>query len=188
MILSDRDILAAVQQGDIVIDPFDPAQIQPASIDIRIDGRFLTFTNHRYAHIDPREPQEGLTELVDIPPDEAFILHPGEFILGSTVERVTIGPSLVARLEGKSSLGRLGLLCHATAGWIDPGFSGRVTLELSNVATLPIKIYPGMPIGQLSFARLTSPAEHPYGTEGCGSKYQGQDAPTASRMWTSFRE
>jgi dCTP deaminase len=187
MILSDTDILKALAAGRIALNPFEPALVQPASVDIRVSPQFLTFTNHRYVSIDPRECQEGLTELVDVGPDDAFILHPGEFVLGSTIERVTLDAAHVARLEGKSSLGRLGLLCHATAGWIDPGFSGRVTLELSNVATLPIKIYPGMAIGQLSFARLSSPARRPYGTEGCGSKYQGQEGPTASRMWESFQ-
>ena len=187
MILSDTDILEALAEGRIALDPFEPALVQPASVDIRVSPQFLTFTNHRYVSIDPRERQEGLTELVDVGPDDAFILHPGEFVLGSTIERVTLDAGHVARLEGKSSLGRLGLLCHATAGWIDPGFSGRVTLELSNVATLPIKIYPGMAIGQLSFARLSSPSRRPYGSEGCGSKYQGQEGPTASRMWESFQ-
>ena len=188
MILSDVDIRQALQQGEIALEPFDLAQIQPASVDIRIGPEFLTFTNHRYDSIDPRECQDDLMELVDMGPEAPFILHPGEFVLGSTIERVTLGAAHVARLEGKSSLGRLGLLCHATAGWIDPGFRGRVTLELSNVANLPIRIYPGMFIGQLSFARLSSPAERPYGTPGCGSKYQGQEGPTASRMWTGFRK
>jgi dCTP deaminase len=187
MILSDRDILGALEAGEIRLEPFAPALLQPASVDIRVSPEFLTFTNHRYPSIDPREHQEGLTELVEVGPEEAFILHPGEFVLGSTIERVTLDAGHVARLEGKSSLGRLGLLCHATAGWIDPGFSGRVTLELSNVATLPIKIYAGMAIGQLSFARLSSPAQRPYGSPGCGSKYQGQEGPTASRMWENFR-
>ncbi len=187
MILSDIDILDAIERGEIGLEPFDPALVQPASVDIRVAPEFLTFTNHRYLSIDPRECQEGLTELVEVAADGAFILHPGEFVLGSTVERVSLGAAHVARLEGKSSLGRLGLLCHATAGWIDPGFSGRITLELSNVANLPIQIYPGMAIGQLSFARLSSPARHPYGSDGCGSKYQGQEGPTASRMWQGFR-
>jgi dCTP deaminase len=186
MILSDRDILEALHSGDIAIDPFDRPLLQPASVDIRVGSRFLIFSNHRYTSIDPREKQEELTELVEVPDGECFVLHPGEFVLGSTLERIALGAAHVARLEGKSSLGRLGLLCHATAGWIDPGFKGRVTLELSNVAQLPIKIHPSMPIGQLSFARLSSPAERPYGSPECGSRYQGQDDPTPSRMWKSF--
>lgn len=160
--------------------------LQPASIDIRVDARFRIFSNHLYTCIDPRERQDDLTELVQISDTGSFVLHPGEFVLGSTVERVTLGAGYVARLEGKSSLGRLGLMCHATAGWIDPGFSGHITLELSNVANLPIRIYPGMPIGQLSFARLSSPASRPYGCEAMESKYQGQEGPTESRMWKSF--
>lgn len=160
--------------------------MQPASVDIRVDARFRIFSNHLYTCIDPRECQDDLTTLVEVEEGGVFILHPGEFVLGSTIERVTLGPAFVARLEGKSSLGRLGLLCHATAGWIDPGFSGRITLELSNVSNLPIKVYPGMPIGQLSFARLSSPARRPYGSETTGSKYQGQDGPTQSRMWQAF--
>lgn len=160
--------------------------MQPASVDIRVDARFRIFSNHLYTCIDPRECQDDLTTLVEVDEGGVFILHPGEFVLGSTIERVTLGAAFVARLEGKSSLGRLGLLCHATAGWIDPGFSGRITLELSNVSNLPIKVYPGMPIGQLSFARLSSPARRPYGSETTGSKYQGQDGPTQSRMWQGF--
>ena len=186
MILSDRDILTALAAGDISLEPFDESMVQPASIDVRIDARFRIFSNHRYDSIDPRRPQDDLTQLVTVAEDDTFVLHPGEFVLGTTLERIALSPAYVARLEGKSSLGRLGLLCHATAGWIDPGFAGRITLELSNVATLPIKIYPGMPIGQISFARLSSPAQHPYGSAQCGSKYQGQDEPTASRMWRSY--
>jgi dCTP deaminase len=186
VILSDRDILAALESGDISLEPFERAYLQPASVDIRVSPRFLIFSNHRYTCIDPREKQEELTQLVEVAEGNCFILHPGEFVLGSTLERVALGPAHVARLEGKSSLGRLGLLCHATAGWIDPGFAGRITLELSNVAQLPIKIYPGMPIGQLSFARLSSPAERPYGSAECGSRYQGQEDPTPSRMWRGF--
>jgi len=188
VILSDRDILTALERGDIGLEPFERRMLQPASVDVRVDSRFRIFSNHRYSSIDPREPQDDLTQLVTMGPGDSFILHPGEFVLGSTLERITLGSGHVARLEGKSSLGRLGLLCHATAGWIDPGFTGRITLELSNVATLPIKIHPGMPIGQVSFARLSSPAAFPYGTAECGSKYQGQDEPTPSRMWQSFSD
>jgi dCTP deaminase len=186
MILSDGDILTALEAGDIAIEPFQRSLLQPASVDIRIAARFLIFSNHRYTSIDPRQRQEDLTEMVEVGEGECFVLHPGEFVLGSTLERISLGPAHVARLEGKSSLGRLGLLCHATAGWIDPGFAGRVTLELSNVAQLPIQIHPGMPIGQLSFARLSSPAVHPYGSPECGSRYQGQEDPTPSRMWRGF--
>jgi dCTP deaminase len=186
VILSDRDILAALAAGEISLEPFERSHLQPASVDIRVSARFLVFSNHLYTCIDPRQKQEELTQLVEVADGDSFVLHPGEFVLGSTLERVYLGAGHVARLEGKSSLGRLGLLCHATAGWIDPGFSGRITLELSNVAQLPIKIYPGMPIGQLSFARLSSPAEHPYGSAECGSRYQGQDDPTPSRMWRGF--
>jgi dCTP deaminase len=176
-----------LESGDIALDPFEEGMVQPASIDIRVDARFRIFSNHLYTCIDPRRCQDDLTELVHVQEGGYFVLHPGEFVLGSTVESVTLGPAHVARLEGKSSLGRLGLMCHATAGWIDPGFSGRITLELSNVANLPIRIYPGMPIGQLSFARLSSPAAHPYGSDAAGSKYQGQDGPTESRMWKAFQ-
>jgi dCTP deaminase len=186
VILSDRDIVDALESGHIGLEPFDRELVQPASVDIRVDNRFRIFSNHRYSCIDPRECQEDLTDLVEVAPEDAFVLHPDEFVLGSTVEVVTLGPGYVARLEGKSSLGRLGLLCHATAGWIDPGFNGHITLELSNVATLPIKIYPGMLIGQLSFARLSSPAQHPYGSDPVRSKYQGQSGPTQSRMWETF--
>jgi dCTP deaminase len=186
VILSDTDILSALAEGAISLDPFDRSMLQPASIDIRVDGRFRIFSNHRYSCIDPRERQPELTEVVEVAEGDAFVLHPGEFVLGSTIERVGLSSAYVARLEGKSSLGRLGLLCHATAGWIDPGFRGHITLELSNVANLPIRVYPGMPIGQLSFARLSSPASRPYGSEGSGSKYQGQEGPTASRMWEAF--
>ncbi len=162
--------------------------LQPASVDIRLDARFRIFSNHLYTCIDPRENQDGLTELVEVPAGAAFVLHPGEFVLGSTIERVTLGSAHVARLEGKSSLGRLGLMCHATAGWIDPGFSGHITLELSNVANLPIRVYPGMPIGQLSFAELSSPAGKPYGSDGTTNRYQGQAGPTESRMWQHFEQ
>lgn len=186
MILSDQDILTALETGDIAIDPLDRTLVQPASVDIRVGNEFRIFSNHRYICIDPRERQEDLTHLVKVEDGDTFVLHPGEFVLGSTREKVSLGPGYVARLEGKSSLGRLGLLCHATAGWIDPGFIGRITLELSNVATLPIKIYPGMLIGQLSFARLSSPARNPYGSRDTASKYQGQNGPTASRMWEGF--
>jgi dCTP deaminase len=175
-----------VDAGRIVIDPFDPALVQPSSIDVRVDRRFRVFNNARYPFIDVRQPMEGLTELVEMEGEEPFILHPGEFVLGQTLERVTLPEDLVARLEGKSSLGRLGLLIHSTAGFVDSGFSGNLTLELSNVANLPITIYHAMPIGQISFMRMDEPVERPYGSaEGTG-KYQGQAEPTASRYHLNF--
>jgi dCTP deaminase len=186
VLLSDRDILAEIDAGRVVLDPYDPAMLQPSSVDIRLDRFFRLFDNHKYAVIDPAEDQPDLTRLVEVDPDEPFVLHPGEFVLGSVYEVVTLPDDVAARVEGKSSLGRLGLLTHATAGFIDPGFSGHVTLELSNVATLPIKLWPGMKIGQLCFFRLSSAAEHPYGSEKYGSRYQGQRGPTASRSFQSF--
>ena len=186
MLLSDRDITAEIDAGRVVLDPYDPAMLQPSSVDIRLDRFFRLFDNHKYAVIDPAEDQPDLTRLVEVDADEPFVLHPGEFVLGSVYEVVTLPDDVAARVEGKSSLGRLGLLTHATAGFIDPGFSGHVTLELSNVATLPIKLWPGMKIGQLCFFRLSSAAEHPYGSEKYGSRYQGQRGPTASRSYQSF--
>jgi len=186
MILSDRSIKDGVAQGRIVITPYDESLIQPASVDIRLDGRFRVFRNYKYTCIDPKAAQDELTEMVTVGEDEPFIVHPGEFILGNTVERISLGDDLVARLEGKSSLGRLGLIVHATAGYIDPGFTGNITLELSNVANLPIKLYPGMKIGQISFFAMSTPAERPYGHPGLGSKYKGQAAPTASKMHLNF--
>ena len=186
MLLSDRDIKAEIESGQIALDPYAPEMVQPASIDIRLDRIFRVFENHRYPHIDPAEEQPDLTRLVEPDRGEPFILHPGEFVLGSTFEVITLGDSMAARLEGKSSLGRLGLLTHSTAGFIDPGFSGHVTLEFSNVATLPIKLWPGMKIGQFCFFRLSSPAENPYGSSGYGSRYQGQRGPTPSRSSLNF--
>jgi dCTP deaminase len=186
MVLPDRVIRRLIEDGRIGIDPYDPALMQPSSLDVRVDRLFRVFRNSRYPYIDVKREQEELTELVEVVGDEAFILHPGEFVLGSTLERVRLPDDLVARLEGKSSLGRLGLLIHSTAGFIDPGFDGHVTLELSNVANLPITIYPEMKIGQLSFMQLAEPAERPYGTDGMGSKYQGQRGPTPSRYWKNF--
>ena len=187
MILSDRSILEEIARGRIEIDPFDPSCVQPSSVDLHVDRAFRTFHNARYPFIDVRQEMPGLTELVEVEGDEPFILHPGEFVLGSTVERIRLPDDLVARLEGKSSLGRLGLLIHSTAGYVDPGWDGYLTLELSNVANLPITIYPGMKIGQISFFRLSSPAERPYGSTERGSKYQGQRGPTASRFFEEFR-
>lgn len=186
MLLSDRDIRAELDTGRVVLEPYDAAMVQPSSVDVRIDRYFRLFDNHKYPVIDPAQEQPELTRLVEVVPNEPFVLHPGEFVLASTFELVALPDDVAARLEGKSSLGRLGLLTHSTAGFIDPGFSGHVTLELSNVATLPIKLWPGMKIGQLCFFRLSSPAEHPYGTQACGSRYQGQRGPTASRSHLSF--
>jgi dCTP deaminase len=186
VLLSDRDIRAAIEAGRVALDPYDPTMVQPSSVDVRIDRYFRVFENHRYPHIDPAVEQAELTRLVEPDGDEPFILHPGEFVLGSTYEVVSLPDDVSARLEGKSSLGRLGLLTHSTAGFIDAGFSGHVTLELSNVATLPIKLWPGMKIGQLCFFRLTSPAEAPYGSGAQGSRYQGQRGPTPSRSFQNF--
>ena len=186
MLLSDRDLKAAIEDGRLVIDPYDPAMVQPSSIDVRLDRYFRVFENHRYPHIDPAEQQDELTRMVETPAGEPFILHPGEFVLGSTYETITLADDIASRLEGKSSLGRLGLLTHSTAGFIDPGFSGHVTLELSNVATLPIKLWPGMKIGQVCVIKLSSPAEHPYGSAIYGSRYQGQRGPTPSKSYLNF--
>jgi dCTP deaminase len=187
MILSDRDIKTAISDGRIGIDPFDASDVQPSSVDLHVDRLFRTFHNARHPYIDVKKPMEGLTELIEMEGDEPFILHPGEFVLGSTSEYVKLPHDLVARLEGKSSLGRLGLLIHSTAGYVDPGFEGHLTLELSNVANLPITIYPDMKIGQISFFQLTSPAENPYGSSAVGSKYQGQRGPTPSRYFENFK-
>jgi len=187
MVLSDRTIKQLLEDGRIGIDPYDDELLQPSSVDVRVDRFFRVFRNSRYPYIDVKEPMEDLTELVEVGDEEQpFILHPGEFVLGSTLERITLPDDLVARLEGKSSLGRLGLLIHSTAGFIDPGWDGHVTLELSNVANLPITIYPGMKIGQLSFVQMSEPAETPYGAGALGSKYQGQRGPTPSRYWQNF--
>src|SRR3954453_2962658 len=185
MVLSDRTIARLIDEGRIVIDPYDESLLQPSSVDVRVDRLFRVFRNNRAPYIDVKREQD-LTELVEIDGDEPFILHPGEFVLGSTLERGALPDDLVARLEGKSSLGRLGLLIHSTAGVIDPGWDGHVTLELSNVAHLPITIYPGMKIGQISFGQMTEPATPPYGSEAIGSKYKGQRGPTASRYWQNF--
>jgi dCTP deaminase len=186
VVLSDRTIRRLIAEGRIGIAPFDDGLVQPSSVDVRVDRLFRVFRNNRYPYIDVKLPQEELTELVATDGEEPFILHPGEFVLGSTLERVTLPDDLVGRLEGKSSLGRLGLLIHSTAGFIDPGWDGHITLELSNVANLPITIYPEMKIGQLSFVQMTEPADAPYGSGALGSKYQGQLGPTQSRYWRNF--
>jgi dCTP deaminase len=186
VLLSDRDIRAEIESQRVILEPYDDGMIQPSSVDVRLDRFFRTFENHRYPHIDPAIEQTDLTRLVEIDPGDSFVLHPGEFVLASTYEVITLPDDIAGRLEGKSSLGRLGLLTHSTAGFIDPGFSGHVTLELSNVATLPILLYPGMKIGQLCLFRLSSPAEHPYGSAKYGSRYQGQRGPTQSRSWQNF--
>jgi len=186
MLLSDGGIRKEIDQGRVSVDPYDPGMVQPSSIDVRLDRFFRVFENHRYPYIDPSIERAELTRMVESAPDESFILHPGEFVLASTYEVITLPDDIAGRLEGKSSLGRLGLLTHSTAGFIDPGFSGHVTLELSNVATLPIKLWPGMKIGQLCLFRLESPAEHPYGSQVYGSRYQGQRGPTPSRSYLNF--
>jgi dCTP deaminase len=186
VVLSDRTIKRLLAEGRIEIDPYDDSLLQPSSVDVRVDRFFRVFHNNRYPFIDVKREQEELTSLVEIDDDTPFMLHPGEFVLGSTLERVRLPDDLVARLEGKSSLGRLGLLIHSTAGFIDPGWDGHVTLELSNVANLPITIYHGMKIGQLSFVQLSEAAESPYGSGTLGSKYQGQQGPTPSRYWQNF--
>ncbi|MHB1486982.1 MAG: dCTP deaminase [Acidimicrobiales bacterium] len=187
MILSDKTITEEVAAGRIVIEPFDESCVQPSSVDLHVDRFFRLFRNHSMRVIDVKEDQEELTELVEVRDGDALILHPGEFVLGSTAERVALPADLVARLEGKSSLGRLGLLIHSTAGFVDAGWDGHLTLELSNVANLPITVYPGMKIGQISFLRMTTPAEHPYGSSAVGSKYQHQRGPTPSRYFENFR-
>ena len=186
MLLSDRDIKAELAAERIGLEPLDLSMVQPSSVDVRLDRYFRLFDNHKYPFIDPAEDQPELTRLIEVAPDEPFILHPGEFALGSTFELIGLPDDIAARLEGKSSLGRLGLLTHSTAGFIDPGFTGHVTLELSNVATLPIKLWPGMKIGQLCFFQLTSPSENPYGSGPYGNRYQGQRGPTASRSFLNF--
>ncbi|MFC5949771.1 dCTP deaminase [Pseudonocardia lutea] len=186
MLLSDRDLRKELESGRLGLDPWDEAMLQPSSIDVRLDRFFRVFQNSRYTHIDPSIQQDELTTPVETADGDSFVLHPGEFVLGSTFEQVGLPDDLAGRLEGKSSLGRLGLLTHSTAGFIDPGFTGHITLELSNVANLPITLWPGMKIGQLCLFRLSSPAERPYGSEGVGSRYQGQRGPTPSRAWKNF--
>jgi len=185
-VLSDRDIRAAIESGDVVIRPYAPKDLQPSSVDLHLDRRFRVFRNNRYPYIDVRSPQPDLTEMLTVEDDEPFILHPGEFVLGQTLEWTELPNNLVARLEGKSSLGRLGLLIHSTAGYVDPGWKGNLTLELSNVANLPIALYYGMKIGQISFFRMSSEVERPYGSPELGSKYQGQSEPTASAFHRDF--
>ena len=187
MLLSDRDLRKELESGRLGLDPFDVAMLQPSSVDVRLDRFFRVFNNTKYTHIDPSRQQDELTSLVEADGDEPFVLHPGEFVLGSTFEGVRLPDDLAGRLEGKSSLGRLGLLTHSTAGFIDPGFEGHITLELSNVANLPIMLWPGMKIGQLCLFRLSSSAENPYGSAAAGSRYQGQRGPTPSRSHVNFR-
>ena len=187
MLLSDRDIQAAVDAGRLVLDPWDADLLQPSSVDVRLDRYFRVFNNSQYTHIDPAQQQDDLTTLVEPKDENPFVLHPGEFVLGSTLEIVTLPDDLAGRLEGKSSLGRLGLLTHSTAGFIDPGFTGHITLELSNVANLPITLWPGMKIGQLCLFRLSSASQNPYGSTAAGSRYQGQRGPTPSRSYVNFR-
>jgi len=186
VVLSDATIARGLAEGRIEIDPYDPSLLQPSSVDVRVDRFFRVFHNNRYPYIDVKVEQAELTELVEVDGDHPFVLHPGEFVLGSTLERIRLPDDLVARLEGKSSLGRLGLLIHSTAGFIDPGWDGHVTLELSNVANLPTTLYPGMKIGQISFMQMSEPAATPYGASSIGSKYKGQKGPTPSRYFKNF--
>ena len=186
MLLSDRDIRAEITAGRVAVEPFAESMVQPSSVDVRLDRFFRVFENHKYSVIDPSIEQSELTREVVVEPNEHFILHPGEFVLASTYEVITLPDDIAGRLEGKSSLGRLGLLTHSTAGFIDPGFSGHITLELSNVANLPVKLFPGMKIGQLCLIKLSSPAQHPYGSAIYGSRYQGQRGPTPSKSWLNF--
>jgi dCTP deaminase len=188
VLLSDRDIRAEITAGRVKVEPFTEAMVQPSSVDVRLDRFFRVFENHKYSVIDPSTEQPELTREVAVTADEFFILHPGEFVLASTYEVITLPDDIAGRLEGKSSLGRLGLLTHSTAGFIDPGFSGHITLELSNVANLPVKLFPGMKIGQLCLIKLSSPAEHPYGSAVYGSRYQGQRGPTPSKSWLNFHK
>ncbi len=188
VILSDRSLREQIAAGRIIIEPFDEGNVQPSSIDVRISGLFRVFRNHTARVIDVKEDMTDLTELVEIPDDGVFMLHPGEFVLGSTLERIVVPDDHVSRIEGKSSLGRLGLIIHSTAGFIDPGFDGHITLELTNIATLPITLYPNMKIGQLSFVQMTTPADQPYGKGARGSKYFGQRGPTPSRYFENFEK
>jgi len=185
-VLSDRDIEAGLLGGRIKVEPCDRSDVQPSSIDLHLDRSFRVFRNNRYPFIDVRVAQPDLTEMLSVADDEPFVLHPGEFVLGQTLEWVELPDDLVARLEGKSSLGRLGLLIHSTAGYVDPGWKGKLTLELSNVANLPIALYFGMKIGQISFLTMSSAVERPYGSQGLGSKYQNQAEPTASAFFEDF--
>lgn len=187
MLLSDKDIRAAIEAGRLGIEPFEPELIQPSSVDVRIDKYFRVFNNSKYTHIDPKRDMPDLTTEVEVPEGESFVLHPGEFVLAATLEKFTLPNDLAGRLEGKSSLGRLGLLTHSTAGFIDPGFSGHITLELSNVANLPITLWPGMTVGQMAMFMMSSPAEVPYGSGALGSKYQGQRGPTPSKSYLNFQ-
>ena len=186
VVLSDRSIKEALDLGRIIVNPIGENAIQPASLDIRLDREFRVFRNHRDSFIDIRTPMESLTEIETIDDDQAFVLHPNEFVLGSTIELVELPNDIVARVEGKSSLGRLGLLVHATAGYVDPGWQGKLTMELSNVSNLPIKLYYNMKIGQLSFFELSTPSDNPYGSSALKSKYQNQEGPTASKGYSDY--
>ena len=188
MVLSDKSIRDEIASGRIGISPFNPTDVQPASVDLHLDDKVLVFRNSTAPYVDLREVVPNLNEMVKIEDGQPFILHPGEFVLGNTLERITLSDTIVARLEGKSSLGRIGLLIHSTAGFVDPGWDGHLTLELSNVSRLPLTLYKGMPIGQISFQYLSTPAENPYGSKALRSRYQGQTEPTASRAHLNFDE
>jgi dCTP deaminase len=187
LVLSDRTIREEITSGRLIVDPLDLDCIQPASIDLHLDRVFRVFRLSHRAHIDVREPVEALTEVVEIDDETPFLLQPDEFVLASTLETITLPDDIVGRLDGRGSLGRLGLLVHATAGFVDPGWTGKLTLELSNASKMPIAIYYGMKIAQISFLRLSTPVERPYGSPGLGSKYQGQQEPTASRAYEDFQ-
>lgn len=187
MVLSDRTIKELIAAGRIAIDPYDEKYVQPSSVDLRLGDRIRVFTNnHRHGYVDLKQPYEDLTELVTLRPDEPFILHPHEFVLGITFERVSLPDDVVGRLEGKSSLGRLGLLIHSTAGFVDPGWQGRLTLELANILNLPITLYAGMPVAQISFMQLSTSVERPYGSPLLASKYQGDTDPMPSQFYRNF--
>lgn len=188
MILSDRDIRRYLESGKITISPLDENRIQPASVDLCLDRTFLVFDTLNHHIIDVRQPVDNLMRRVEIDEDRPFILHPGEFALGATFEEVGVGDDVVGRLEGKSSLGRLGIIIHATAGYLDPGNRLKLTLELSNIGSLPVKLYYRMPIAQMSFSPLSSVCERPYGSNKLGSKYYGAQEPQASQMWKNFNQ
>jgi dCTP deaminase len=188
LVLSDRSIREEIEKGQLVVEPLDLSCIQPSSVDLHLDRVFRVFRLHRRPYIDVSQPTDDITERVEIGEKEPFIISPGEFVLANTLESISLPDHIVARLDGKSSLGRLGLLIHATAGYVDPGWTGKLTLELSNVAKMPIAVYYGMKIAQISFLRMTTPVERPYGSSGLGSKYQGQQEPTASRSYEDFAD
>ena len=186
MILSDRSLLEEIKKGHLVVKPFDESCLQPASIDLRLANEFRVFKHINHALIDTKVPFSEYTELVKVNDGEKFVLHPNEFVLGSTLEWVKVPADLVGRIEGKSSLGRLGVIVHATAGYVDPGFEGNLTLEINNVGKIPVALYPGMKIAQFSVMTMTTAADKPYGSAKLNSKYQGQAGPTESQIHKNF--